>query len=213
MSPPIAVLVSGRGSNLQVLIDAADAAQANIALVASNRATAPALGRAQAAGIQTLVLLQKDFTDREAYDRHLAEQLQQRGIQWVFLAGFMRILSPAFVRAFPGRIVNIHPSLLPQFPGLHAQRQALEHGVRITGATVHFVDEGCDTGAVIAQGAVPVSPDDDLDSLKRRILVMEHRLYPLVLRWVAQSRLQLEDGRAVLELTETESSYLFEPLI
>ncbi len=213
MSPRIAVLVSGRGSNLQVLIDASDAAQANIALVACNRPQAPALARAEAAGIQTLVLLQKDFANREAYDSHLADKLLAAGIEWVFLAGFMRILSPAFVRAFPGRIINIHPSLLPQFPGLHAQRQALEHGVRISGATVHFVDEGCDTGPVIAQGAVPVSPDDDLDSLKQRILLMEHRLYPMVLRWVAHNRLRLEDGRPVLQLNETESSYLFEPLI
>jgi phosphoribosylglycinamide formyltransferase-1 len=147
-------------------------------VVLSNVATAAGLERAREARVPTEVLSHKDFPSREEYDRVLIERLRAHRVDLVCLAGFMRLLSPIFVRAFPGRILNIHPSLLPSFPGLHAQRQALEHGVKVTGATVHVVDEELDHGPILVQSAVPVLEGDDEDSLTARILAEEHRIYP-----------------------------------
>lgn len=197
----IAVLVSGRGSNLQALIDAqaAGALGGEIVVVVSNVAHAPALERASRAGIETLVLEHQGLR-REDFDRGLVACLGDRAVDVVCLAGFMRILSPLFVRAFGGRILNIHPSLLPAFAGQDAQAQALAHGVKLTGATVHLVDEGLDSGPILIQEAVPVRDDDTLDSLSARILEVEHRIYPRALRLLCERHMRLDGRRAILEV-------------
>lgn len=209
MTPPgparlvLGVLASGRGSNLQAILDACarPGFPARVAVVISDREQAPALERARAAGVEALWVNPKDFGDREAYDRALVRELQARGVGLVCHAGWMRILSPVYVRAFAGRALNIHPSLLPAFPGLHPQRQALEHGARVSGATVHFLDEGVDTGPIVLQAAVPVAPSDTEETLAARILVEEHRLYPEAIRLFAEGRLQIQ-GRRVIVLPE-----------
>jgi phosphoribosylglycinamide formyltransferase-1 len=194
----VGVLASGRGSNLQAILDASRSSgyPARVVVVISDRETAAALARARAAGVEALFLDPKQDGDREAFDRRIVQTLQARGVELVCNAGYMRILSPVFVRAFAGRAINVHPSLLPAFPGLHAQRQALAAGVKIAGVTVHFVDEGIDTGAIVAQAGVPVLDDDTEESLAARILVEEHRLYPEVVRWIAEGRVSV-DGRRV----------------
>jgi phosphoribosylglycinamide formyltransferase 1 len=178
--PRIAVLISGRGSNLQAIIDAttSGALNATVAVVISNRAAAAGLARARDAGIETLYLNPRDYADREAYDRAIVEALRAHHVSLVCLAGFMRLVGRPLLEAFPNRILNIHPSLLPAFRGLDAQKQALEHGVRITGATVHLVTADLDAGPILMQAAVPVLPDDTVDTLSARILVEEHRIYP-----------------------------------
>jgi len=195
----LGVLASGRGSNLQAILDACARPDfpARVAVVISDRERAPALERARAAGVEALWLNPKDFGDREAYDAALVRELHTRAVGLVCQAGWMRILSPVYVRAFHGRALNIHPSLLPAFPGLHAQRQALQHGVRISGATVHFTDEGVDTGPIIVQAAVPVEPGDTEDTLAARILTVEHRIYPEAIRLFAEGRLRIV-GRTVV---------------
>lgn len=195
---PVAVLVSGSGTNLQALIDATAAPDhpARIAVVVADRAKAFGLERARRAGLPTEVVLKRDHADRDAYDAALVEALQQHGVEWVCLAGFMKIVGPALLAAFPQRILNIHPSLLPAFPGLHAQRQALEAGVRVAGATVHVVDAGMDTGPIVVQGGVEVLPGDTEASLGERILHrVEHRIYPMALRWAVEGRLRVTGGR------------------
>jgi phosphoribosylglycinamide formyltransferase-1 len=201
MKKKIGVLVSGRGTNLQALLDAGQRGElgGEIALVISNVADAPALERARQAGIPAL------FRDhrgqkREEYDALVASLLKERGVELVCLAGYMRLLSAWFVRAFPGRVLNVHPSLLPAFPGLEAQKQAVEAGVKVTGATVHVVDEGLDTGPILLQEAVPVLPRDSVESLSARILEAEHRLYPRAVRAVLEGRVRLEGRRAILDL-------------
>ncbi|HKD00546.1 MAG TPA: phosphoribosylglycinamide formyltransferase [Methylomirabilota bacterium] len=196
----VGVLVSGRGSNLQALLDACarPGYPAEVVVVISDRERAAALNRARAAGVEALVVNPKDFADREAFDLALVRELAARRVSLVCTAGFMRILSSAFTRAFAGRAMNIHPSLLPAFPGLHAQRQALDHGAKVAGATVHFLDEGAvDTGPIILQASVPVQPDDTEDTLSARILAEEHRLYPEAVRLFAEGRLSIA-GRRVL---------------
>ena len=195
----VGVLVSGRGSNLQALLDASASPDypAEVVVVISDRERAAALDRARAAGIEALYVNPKDFADREAFDLALVRELSARRVGLVCCAGFMRILSPAFTRAFAGRAMNIHPSLLPSFPGLHAQRQALDQGVKVAGATVHFLDAGAvDTGPIILQSTVPVQADDTEDTLAERILAEEHRLYPEAVRLFAEGRLAI-DGRRV----------------
>ena len=194
----VGVLASGRGSNLQALLDAGSRADypARVVVVVSDREDARALARARAAGVSSLFVNPKDHGDRTAYDAVLTKTLEHHEVGLVCLAGFMRILSPAFVRAWQGRLMNIHPSLLPAFPGLHAQRQALDHGVRITGATVHFVDEGVDTGPIVLQAAVPVEATDTEETLAARILIEEHRIYPEAVRLFAEGRLHVT-GRQV----------------
>ena len=176
----IGVLISGRGSNLQSIIDAVAEGRldARIAVVVSNRAEAAGLQRARDAGIEALHLPARDYADRDAYDRALADLLTARGVELVCLAGFMRLVGDPLLGAFPNRILNIHPSLLPAFPGLDAQRQALEHGVRVTGATVHLVNTDLDDGPIVLQAAVPVLDGDTVETLAARVLVEEHRLYP-----------------------------------
>jgi phosphoribosylglycinamide formyltransferase-1 len=199
VSRPIAVLVSGRGSNLQSIIDAVGAGtlDATIAVVISNRAEAPALLRAREAGVEALHLSPRRYADRDAYDRAIAAALLERGVDLVCLAGFMRLVGVPMLEAFPNRILNIHPSLLPAFPGVEAQRQALEHGVRVSGATVHLVTSELDGGPIVLQSAVPVLPDDTVDSLSARILVEEHRLYPQAIALVLEGGWSLEGRRFV----------------
>ncbi len=193
MSPRVAVLISGSGSNLQALMDAAD--NYEIAVVISDRHKAFGLTRAREAGIPTEVLLKRDHPTREAYDQAMVATLQGYQVDWVALAGFMRLVTTVLLDAYPSRILNIHPALLPAFPGLHGQKQAHDYGVKISGATVHLVDSGTDTGPIIAQAAVPAFSNDSADDLAARILKMEHRLYPMVLRWAAADRLRVEGRR------------------
>jgi phosphoribosylglycinamide formyltransferase 1 len=195
----LGVLVSGRGSNLQAIIDAvADGRlDATIALVISNKADAYGLERARAAGIETLVLDHKAFASREAFDQAMVDALRARGVELVCLAGFMRLVGATFVNAFPNRILNIHPALLPSFPGLHAQRQAVEHGVRFSGATVHLVDTNLDAGPIVLQAVVPVFSDDTEDTLSARILVEEHRIYPEAIGKILDGNWRLEGRRLI----------------
>src|SRR5687768_17383599 len=180
MNRRLGVLISGRGSNLKAIIDAIEQQRLNasIAIVISNRADAPGLEHARRAGIDTLVISHKDFATREDYDRELITALRDRRVALVCLAGFMRVLSPLFVDAFPDRILNIHPSLLPKYRGLHPQQQALDDGARVSGATVHLVNKDLDGGPIVLQREVPILPGDTADTLAARILEVEHRLYP-----------------------------------
>lgn len=193
------MLISGRGSNLQAIIDAVGDGRldATIAVVISSRAGAPGLERARAAGIETLVLPHRGWPSREDCDRALVSELERRGVALVCLAGFMRLLTPVFVEAFPSAILNVHPSLLPAFPGIDAQRQAIEHGVKLSGATVHFVTAELDAGPIVLQSAVPVLADDTADTLAARILVEEHRLYPDAIRLVLDGGWRLDGRRFV----------------
>jgi phosphoribosylglycinamide formyltransferase-1 len=205
----LGVLASGGGTNLQAILDACAARRisAEVAVVISNVPAAGALDRARRAGVEALVIPSKGVTDREAYDLRLVEALRERRVDLVCLAGYMRIVTPAFLRAFgPAagtrgcpRVVNVHPGLLPSFPGLHAQRQCLDYGARFAGCTVHFVDEGTDTGPVIVQAIVPVLPGDDEEDLARRILEQEHRLYPQAIHWFAEGRLSVEGRKVTLQ--------------
>ena len=203
----LGVLASGGGTNLQAILDACAARRisAEVAVVVSNVPGAGALERARQAGVATEVIPSKGVTDREAYDLRLVETLRAHRVDLVCLAGYMRLVTPAFLRAFGPtpetrgcpRVVNVHPGLLPSFPGLHAQRQCVEYGARFAGCTVHFVDEGTDTGPVIVQAVVPVEPDDTEETLARRILAQEHRIYPQAIQWFAEGRLSVQ-GRKVL---------------
>jgi phosphoribosylglycinamide formyltransferase 1 len=186
--PRLGVLVSGRGSNLQAILDAVATRRldAKIAVVISNRAAAPGLQRARDAGIEAVYLDPRGYSDRDAYDSAIAERLRTRGVTLVCLAGYMRLIGRPLLDAFPERILNIHPSLLPAFPGLDAQRRALEHGVQVSGATVHLVTPDLDAGPIVLQAAVPVLPDDTVDTLAARVLVEEHRIYPEAIRIVLE---------------------------
>jgi phosphoribosylglycinamide formyltransferase-1 len=194
----VGVLASGRGSNFQALVEAARAGRipAVVTVLISDRATAPALDIARAHGVEALFLDPKQYPNREAHEKAIIAALEERGVGLVCQAGYMRILTPTYIEHFRGRALNIHPSLLPAFPGLHAQRQALEHGVRVAGATVHFADEGVDTGPIVLQAAVPILPGDTEETLSRRILAEEHRIYPEAVRLFAQGRLRI-NGRIV----------------
>jgi len=197
----VAVLVSGSGTNLQAILDAQKAGalgSARVVVVVSNVAGVRALERAAAAGVPTEILPHKQFASREAFDQALVATLKKHGVELVALAGFMRLLTPGFLAAFPQRVMNIHPALLPAFPGVHSQKQALDYGARVTGCTVHFVDEGCDTGPIIAQAAVPVLDGDDEAALTARILAEEHRLYPAAIRAIAEGRVQVTGRRVTI---------------
>jgi phosphoribosylglycinamide formyltransferase 1 len=195
----IGVLISGRGSNLQALIDAIAEGRldARIAVVISNRAGVPGLARARAAGIETLVLDHRAFNSRDDYDAEIARLLLARGVSLVCLAGFMRLVGAPLLDAFPNAILNVHPSLLPAFPGLAAQRQALEHGAKVSGATVHLVTGELDGGPIVIQTAVPVRDDDTEDTLSARILIEEHRIYPEAVAMVLDGAWKLEGRRVV----------------
>ena len=193
----LGVLVSGRGSNLQAIIDASEAGRidAVVAIVISDVADAYALERAHAHGIETAFVDPKLFETREGFDAAVIDVLRKREVELVCLAGFMRILSPHFVREFRHKIMNIHPALLPAFPGLHVQRKALQHGSKFSGCTVHFVDEGTDTGPIIIQAVVPVLDDDTEERLSARILRFEHQIYPRAIQLFAEGRLEVRDRR------------------
>lgn len=196
----IGVLISGRGSNLQALIDAQQAGRlgGEIAIVISNIATAAGLGRAAAAGIPSAICDHRG-RDRETHALELLDRLSAAGVDLVCLAGYMRLLSPTFIRRFAGRIVNVHPSLLPAFPGLDAQRQAWEHGVKVSGATVHLVDEGLDSGPIVLQEAVSVRDSDTPEKLAERILEAEHRIYPRAVALLLSGRYQVTGRRVVAQ--------------
>ena len=193
----VAVLVSGRGTNMQALIEACAGVDcpAEIVLVISNVADVPGLARAQAVGIPTAIVPHTDYTSREAFDNAVDGRLRAAGAELICLAGFMRILSDNFVRRWQGRLINIHPSLLPSFKGTHVHEQAIAAGVRISGCTVHYVIPELDSGPAIAQAAVPVHPGDTPASLAARVLEAEHKLYPLALKLIAEGRVQLYAGR------------------
>jgi phosphoribosylglycinamide formyltransferase-1 len=197
----IGVLLSGRGSNFEALADSIAAGRipgAEIVLVVSNREDAPGVARAEARGIPSRVIPSKGL-QREAYDKLVVEELKRAGVELVCLAGFMRLLSPYFIASFPQRILNIHPSLLPSFPGLEAQRQALEYGVKFSGCTVHLVDESLDAGPILAQAVVPVRDGDTEETLSARILAEEHRIYTDAVRLILSGRYRVE-GRRVIAL-------------
>lgn len=200
MTVPVAVLASGGGTNLQALIDdaAAPGCPYRVAVVVADRPRAGALDRARRHDIPTEVVLLRDHPDRAAFDAAVVERLQSHGVRWVCLAGWMKQVGAPFLAAFPQRILNVHPSLLPAFPGLHAQAQAFEAGVRIAGCTVHLVDDGLDTGPIVIQAAVPVRPDDDAEALRLRILAEEHAIYPRALRWAVTGALAVEGRRVVV---------------
>ena len=201
MSGRLGVLISGRGSNLQSLVDAIDRGDldATIAIVISNRPEAGGLTRAKEAGLETLCLRQQDFESRVAYDQALADALEARRVDLVCLAGFMRLVGPPMLEAFPNHILNIHPSLLPAFPGRDAQKQALGYGVRVAGATVHFVTDELDGGPIVMQAPVPIHSDDDLESVAARILVEEHRIYPRAVSLVLAGGWRIEGRRFVTQ--------------
>ncbi len=209
----IVILISGRGSNMEALIAARDAGQlpVNIAAVISNRPDAAGLETAARAGITAHFIDHKAFAGRESFDAALAECIDGFAPDLVVLAGFMRILSDGFVRHYAGRLMNIHPSLLPSFPGLHTHRRALEEGVRIHGCTVHFVTPTLDHGPVIIQAAVPVLDSDDEATLAGRVLRQEHRIYLQAVRWFAEDRLRLEDGRVRLAAELADGAVLIAP--
>jgi len=196
----LGVLVSGSGTNLQAIIDAIEQKRINaqIQIVISNVQDAYALTRAKKHGIKTEILSHGDFSSRDEYDKALVELLKKYNVELVILAGFMRILSPLFIKAFPMRIMNIHPALLPSFPGLHAQKRTLEYGMKFSGCTVHFVDEGTDTGPIIIQAVVPIYDDDTEETLSKRILKEEHRIYSQAIQLYAEGRLKVIGRRVVI---------------
>ncbi|HLY37518.1 MAG TPA: phosphoribosylglycinamide formyltransferase [Candidatus Binatia bacterium] len=196
----VGALISGAGTNLQAIIDriAAKRLDCDLRLVVSNRADATGLRRATAAGITTRVIDHRGFSRREDFDRAVVAALREAGVELVVLAGFDRLITPVFLEAFPLRIINIHPALLPGFTGLHAQRQALAYGVKIAGASVHFVDEHTDHGPLIVQGAVVVAPDDTEETLRERILAVEHEIYPLAIQMFAEGRIRVEGRRVIV---------------
>jgi phosphoribosylglycinamide formyltransferase-1 len=201
----LGILISGRGSNFEAIANriARRKLDAEIAILISNRASAPGLEIARQRGIPMRIIESKGM-DRVDYDRLVIEELRTHEVELVCLAGFMRLLSADFIRAFPNRVLNIHPSLLPAFPGLEAQRQALDHGVKITGATVHLVDEFLDSGPIIAQSAVPVLDDDTVESLSARILAQEHAIYAEAIQLIVDDRVIIEGRRARIRSAEPE---------
>ena len=212
----VGVLASGNGSNLQAIIDRSVRGEldAEVVCVITNRAAAFALERGQNHGIPSIHLNHKDFSGREAYDAAVVAALQAHGVELVVLAGFMRIITRVLLNAFPMAVMNIHPALLPSFPGLDAQKQALTHGTKLTGCTVHFVDEGTDTGPIIIQAAVPILADDTVETISQRIHVQEHRIYPQAIQLFAQGRLTVDGRRVVVTGTHaSEDSALTNPAV
>ena len=203
---PLGILISGNGSNFQAIIDAIEKKRldAEVRVVVSNREDAYGLVRAQKHGVPTEIVDHGKSPSREAFDQHLIVQFKNRQVELVVLAGFMRLLSADFVHAFSNRIMNIHPALLPAFPGLHVQRKAVEAGVRFSGCTVHFVNEECDQGPIIIQAVVPVFPDDSEESLSARILKEEHRIYPKAIQLYSEGRLHVAGQRVLVDGLEKE---------
>ena len=203
----IGVLASGGGSNLQAIIDRCQdgSLAAEIAVVITNNPGAGALTRASKVGIPSLCINHRDFSRREDFDNAVVKALQEARTDLVVLAGFMRIITPTFISAFPERVINIHPALLPAFPGLHVQQQAIDYGARFSGCTVHFVDGGVDTGPILIQAVVPILPEDTADTLAARILEQEHRIYPRAIQLLAEGRVRV-DGRKVTILPACPSA-------
>ncbi|CAA0124033.1 Phosphoribosylglycinamide formyltransferase [Halioglobus japonicus] len=199
--PRLAVLISGRGTNLQAFIDACDngTLPARISLVISNNPDAAGLQRAEVAGITAKCINHRDFTSREAFDEALVQELRAHAVDLVILAGFMRILTPVLIEPFLGRLLNIHPSLLPRYPGLNTHQRALDAGDTEAGATVHFVTQELDGGPPIIQARVPIQPGDTADSLAERVAIQEHMIYPIAARWFVEGRLRLSEHRALLD--------------
>jgi len=210
---PLGILISGNGSNFQAIIDAIEKKRldAEVRVVVSNREDAYGLVRAQKHGVPTEIVDHRKFPSREAFDQHLIERFKDRQVELVVLAGFMRLLSADFVHAFSNRIMNIHPALLPAFPGLHVQRKAVEAGVRFSGCTVHFVNEECDQGPIIIQAVVPVFPDDSEESLSARILKEEHRIYPKAIQLYSEGRLHVAAQRVSVDGLEKEEQVMVHP--
>lgn len=210
----VAILASGSGTNLQSIIDQCQqgALTAEIALVVCNNPTAGALERAQKAGIATHCINHRHYDKREDFDNAVVTALKEAGTELVVLAGFMRIISSVFLQAFPQRIINIHPALLPSFPGLHVQQQALDYGAKFSGCTVHFVDAGVDTGAIIAQAVVPILPTDTETTLAARILRQEHQIYPQVIQWFAEGRISINERHVTIARTEQGQNSMSNPL-
>jgi phosphoribosylglycinamide formyltransferase-1 len=207
------VLASGGGTNLQSLIDQQQTGKlpVAIALVISNNPGAGALERAQQANISTLCINHRHYQTREDFDRALVSALQAADIDLVVLAGFMRIITPIMLTAFPQRIINIHPALLPAFPGLNVQQQALDYGARFSGCTVHFVDAGVDTGPIIIQAVVPILPEDSAATLAERILEQEHRIYPQAIQWLAEGRVKIDGRKVIIANTSGGKTALVNP--
>ncbi|MBW2504030.1 MAG: phosphoribosylglycinamide formyltransferase [Deltaproteobacteria bacterium] len=197
----LGVLASGGGTNLQAIIDRCEdhSLDAEIAVVVTNVPGVGALDRAQRSGIKNLCLDHRDFANRKAFDQAVVEVLRQEHVDLVVLAGFMRIISQDFLDAFPNRVINIHPALLPAFPGLHVQQQAIDYGARFSGCTVHFVDSGVDTGPIIIQAVVPILPDDDAQTLSARILEQEHQIYPRAIQLIAENRIRIEGRHVIID--------------
>jgi len=197
----IGVLISGRGSNLQAIIDGIEQGKvaAKISLVVSNNPDAYGLERARKHGIPAVVVDHRMYSTRQEFETVVIERLNEKGVELVVLAGFMRVLTEHFLKAFPLRVINIHPALLPSFPGVGVQAKAVDYGVRFSGCTVHFVNEGVDTGPIIAQAVVPVYPTDTGEILADRILKMEHQIYPNVIHWIAERRVRVEGRRVFVE--------------
>lgn len=209
----LGVLASGRGSNFQAIIDAIESGRlsAVIKVLIVDNPEAYAIKRAEKHGIEYLYLGPKDYKTKDEYFSVIAEELKKRDVELVILAGFMRIVRRPLIEAYRNRIMNIHPALLPSFPGMHGQRQAVEYGVRISGCTVHFVDEGMDTGPIIIQAAVPVSPDDTEETLSERILRLEHRIFPEAIRLYGEGRLKVEGRKVMIEGYELRDEYFVNP--
>jgi phosphoribosylglycinamide formyltransferase-1 len=195
----IGVLISGRGSNLQAIIDASERGDipAKVVVVISNNPKAYGLERAKKHNIPTSVFIPKGYPDKNTYELEIVKTLKQKKVDLVCLAGYMRIVGPVLLEHYSGKMINIHPALLPSFPGLNSQKQALEHGVKVSGVTVHFVDEGCDTGPIILQAAVPVLENDTEDTLSARILEQEHKIYPQAVKSFAEGKLKIEGRRVI----------------
>ncbi|MCE5313155.1 MAG: phosphoribosylglycinamide formyltransferase [Nitrospiraceae bacterium] len=211
----LGVLASGRGSNFQAIIDAIGSGRLNakIELLIVDKANAYAVQRANKHSIDHVFINPKDFSSKDDFFIAIRDELQKRGVELVILAGFMRVVQKPFIDAYANRIMNIHPALLPSFPGLHGQRQAVEHGVKISGCTVHFVDEGMDTGPIIIQAAVPVCSEDTEESLAARILLQEHRIYPEAIRLYSEGRLKVEGRKVIISSPTDEGCCIINPLL
>lgn len=209
----LGVLASGRGSNFQAIIDAIEKGflQAEISLLITDNESAFAVERAKKHKIDYLYINPKEFSTKEAFFQKIADELKKKKVELVILAGFMRIVRKPLINAFPNKIMNIHPALLPAFPGLHSQKQAVDHGVRISGCTVHFVDEGTDTGPIIIQAAVTVSPDDTEDSLSEKILKFEHKIFPEAIKLFSEGRLEVRGRKVIVKNYETVSDSIVNP--
>jgi phosphoribosylglycinamide formyltransferase-1 len=210
----IGILASGRGSNFQSIIDSIESGNlsAKIAILITDKSDAYAIERASKHNIETLIIKPSDFSDKNEYYSHIAVELKKRNVGLVVLAGFMRVVGKALIDQFPDRVINIHPALLPSFPGLHGHKDAIDYGVRISGCTVHFADEGVDTGPIIMQAAVPAYHDDTEDTLSERILKQEHRIYPYAIKLFAEGKISI-DGRKVTITADKEDSVMVNPPI